>query len=120
MHLFARGSYAHAKVRGCAEQVGHVSSRIKDRIIVAIEGFEILIHMLIELGFKILNLARGAAVEFIVNLDGDLFHEFKVALKTIFGQDNHAVDWDLSQESGTLNAPDKQGSFNRRSAPKSR
>jgi hypothetical protein len=81
MHLFARGSYAHAKVRGCAEQVGHVSSRIKDRIIVAIEGFEILIHMLPDVGFEILNLSRGPTVKLVVYLDGDLFHVFKVALK---------------------------------------
>jgi hypothetical protein len=87
MHLFACRPYAHAKVTGCTEQVGQVSSRLEDGIIVAIDGFEILGHMLIDFSFKIPDLSRGATVKVVVDLDGDFFHGFKAALKSCAGQE---------------------------------
>jgi hypothetical protein len=95
MHFFARRPYAHAKVPGCAKQLGHVSPRLKNVNIVAINGFEILSHMLIDLGFEIPNLPRGAAVKLVINLDGDFFHEFKVALKSGLGQETRP--WPVSR-----------------------
>src|SRR5688500_16843903 len=80
MHLFARRPQAHAKVPGGTEQICHVSSRIDDSVIVAIEGFEILIHMLIDLSFEIPHLSRGATVKLVINLNRDFLHGFKVAL----------------------------------------
>lgn len=82
MHLFARRSYAHAKVSGCPEQLGHVSPRIEDGIIVAINSFKTLGHVLTDLSLEILNFSRGATVKLVVDLDRNLFHDFKVALKS--------------------------------------
>jgi len=70
-----------------------MSSRIMNGIIVAIKGFEVLIHVLGNLGFEILNLSRGATVNLIINLNGDLFHGFKLTLKSVSGQDNHPTDY---------------------------
>src|SRR3977135_2965674 len=86
MHLFARRPYFQAKVLGCVEKIRHVSSSCEGSVIVAIKGFEILSHMLIDLGFEISNLPRGPTVKLVINLNGDFFHEFKVALKYFGGQ----------------------------------
>jgi len=79
MHLFARRSYAHAKVPGGVEKISHMSSRLDYSVIVAIKGFKIRGHVLIDLGFEIRHLPRGATVKLVINLDGNFFHVFKVA-----------------------------------------
>src|SRR2546422_2170240 len=79
MHLFTRRSSADAKVLSGLKEFGHVSPGGSNTIIVTIDGFEVLGHMLIHLSFEILNRARGAAIKVIVNLDGHFFHAFKVA-----------------------------------------
>jgi hypothetical protein len=63
-----------------------VSSRSEDSLIIAIKSFKILSHVLIDLGFEIPNLPRRATVKLVINLDGDFFHEFKVASKYFEGQ----------------------------------
>jgi len=87
MHLFARRSYTDAKVPGFSKKFGHVNTGRANAIIVTIDGFEVLGHMLIDLSFEILDCARGATIKLIVNLDGDFFHAFKVALKSLAGQE---------------------------------
>ena len=86
MHFFAQRDYSHAKVFDCPEQLVHVSKGSKDDVIVTIDGLEILGHPLIDLGFKIRKLARGATVKLVVNLYRDFLHAFKVALKSLTGQ----------------------------------
>jgi len=45
-----------------------VTSGSKNVIIAAIDTFEILSHVLIDLGFEIIDLSRGATVKVVVNL----------------------------------------------------
>src|SRR6266446_5503355 len=98
MHFFARRSYTHAKVLGASKEFSHVSTGRANAVIIAIDGFEVLGHMLIDLSFKVLNCARGATIKVIVNLDGDFFHAFKVALKFREGQAiEHTAESDSSE-----------------------
>jgi hypothetical protein len=48
--------------------------------------------MLIDLSFEILHLSRGATVKLVVDLDGDFFHDFKVASKSRSGQERETID----------------------------
>jgi len=74
MHLFTRRSYADAKVLNRLKEFGHVSPGSANAIIVAIDGFEVFVHMLIDLSFEILNRARGATIKLVIDFDGDFFH----------------------------------------------
>ena len=58
MHLFTRRSYADAKVLNRLQEFGPVSPGSANAIIVAIDGFEVFVHMLIDLSFEILNRVR--------------------------------------------------------------
>src|SRR5437016_10807209 len=86
MHLFARRSYTHAKVLSRLKEFGHVSPGGANAIIVSIDGFEVLSHMLIDLSFEILNRARGATIKLVIDFDGDFFHAFKLAAINVENQ----------------------------------